>query len=132
SNCFYGSLTCDKFVILFDNNGNASTIAAGSGCTAANPCNYNVSGGFEEWRTQLAPVVNVQKTANPSFTRTHHWLVKKYVSVDGGTTYVDDTANLNLFNGQTGAIKWKIVYTKDPASNPATDSNSVVTGNVTV
>ena len=127
ANCFYGSLTCNKFITLFTAMGGAgSSLNVGNGCSSG--CNYNVTGGFEEWRTQLAPVVNVAKTAVPSLTRTFPWTVKKYVSVDGGATYQDASANLNLFNGDSANVKWKIDYTK----GTPVDSNQTLTGSVTV
>jgi hypothetical protein len=119
SDCYYGSITCNKFVILFTAMGGAGTV---------NGDNYNVTGGFEEWRTQKLPVVNVTKTAVPSLTRTYPWTLKKYVSVDNGTTWEDASANLNLFNGQTGSVKWKI----DATQGTPVDSGQKVTGTVTV
>ncbi len=127
ANCFYGSTTCNKFVVLFTHMGGAgASLAVGNGC--ASGCNYDVTAGFEEWRTALTPVVNVTKTAVPSVTRTFPWTVKKYVSVDGGATYQDASANLNLFNGDSANVKWKIEYTK----GTAVDSNRQLTGTVTV
>jgi hypothetical protein len=126
ANCSYGSTTCTTWVTLFTHMGGAGTINVGNGC--ASGCDYNVTGGFEEWRTELLPVVNVAKTAVPSFTRTFPWTVKKSVSVDGGTTYQDVSADLNLFNGDSANVKWKIEYTK----GTPVDSNQKLTGSVTV
>jgi hypothetical protein len=118
TDCYYGSLTCNQFVILFTNNGNAGTITAGNGCSSG--CNYNVTGGFEEWRTALAPVVNVTKTAIPSFTRTYKWKIVKTAS----------PGTLNLFNGDSSPVTWHVVVTPD---TPAfVDSNISVTGTVTI
>ena len=124
--CYYGSQACNKWVILFTHMGGEGTINVGNGCNSG--CNYNVSGGFEEWRTQRAPVVNVLKTATPTLTRTFPWTLKKEVSVDGGATWVDASANLNLFNGDNANIKWRITYTK----GTPVDSNQHLTGSVTV
>lgn len=126
ANCYYGSTTCDKYVIMFNSDGAAGTLTVGNGCSSG--CNYDVTAGFEEWQTRKLPVVNVQKTAVPSFTQTYPWTVKKYVSVDGGTTWVDGSTGLDLFNGQSANVKWKIDYTRgDPVA-----SGEKVTGTVTV
>ena len=58
--------------------------------------------GFEEWRIRNLPVVNVSKTATPTFDRTYDWTVEK-TAVDPET--------LNLFNGQSGDVTWSVTPT---------------------
>ncbi|HEY6018171.1 MAG TPA: hypothetical protein VIU16_15405, partial [Gaiellaceae bacterium] len=118
--CYYGSTTCNKYLIVYNADG-------GAGTSPGDGHNYDVTAGFEEWRTRLAPVVNVAKTATPSFTRTYDWTVKKYVSLDN-TTWEDASVALNLFNGQSSTVYWKIT----PTRSAGTDSGWSVGGNVTV
>lgn len=138
--CSYGSITCDKWVTFWFEAGNAGTLPAGTGagCTDPDACDYDVSGGFEEWRTRKLPVVNVSKTVNTSIDRSYDWTVKKYVSTDptcetADAGYLDaQTAltglNIDLFNGQSDSVCWKIVSDRgDPV-----DSNRQLTGTITI
>lgn len=118
--CYYGSTTCNKYLIVYNADG-------GAGTSPGDGHNYDVTAGFEEWRTRLAPVVNVAKTATPSFTRTYDWTVKKYVSLDN-STWQDASVALNLFNGQSSTVYWKIT----PTRSAGTDSGWTVGGSVTV
>ena len=57
------------------------------------------------------------KNATPAFDRTFDWSVKKYVSTDDAcqTGFQDVSIAVELFNGQTDTICWKIEYTKSSA-----------------
>ena len=132
--CNYGSTTCNKWVTFWFEAGFAGSLSAGAGCTSQ-PCNYDVTSGFEEWRTRKLPVVNIQKTANPSLNRSFDWTVKKYVSTDDSCTagFLDaqDAAsalNINLFNGQSDTVCWKI----EPDRGAPVDSNQQLTGTITL
>lgn len=109
ADCYYGSLTCDDYVFFYVESGYAGTISGH---------NYNTSGGFEEWRVSLQPVVNVSKTATPSFSRTYDWSVAKSV---------DDTS-VDLFTGDSQDVTWSVT----PTRGPAQDSNWKVSGTITV
>jgi hypothetical protein len=124
ASCFYGSLTCGQWVYFYTENGNLGVSNAG-GTTATE--NWNVTGGFEEWRTRLLPVVNVAKTVNLTRTRTFNWDLTKQVSTDGGATWVD-AATVNLFNGQSQNYLWRLVATKDAG----TISNPQISGTITI
>ena len=71
--------------------------------------------------------LNVSKTAEPSFTRTYAWTIKKYVSLDG-TTFEDASVVFKQFDGDSKTIYWKLVPTRDAG----TDSAWHVTGTITV
>jgi len=75
--CFYGApvSSCDKWVYFYTASGFAGT-------TPPDTNDYNVTAGFEEWRTRLIPVVNLSKTANTSLDRSFDWTVQKLVSTD--------------------------------------------------
>jgi hypothetical protein len=109
ANCFYGSTTCNRWLYFYTKSGAAGTVGGH---------NYNVTAGFEEWRVRLLPVVNVTKTATPTFDRTFDWSVLKTV----------DPASLDLFNGQSGQVTWSVT----PTRGAAQDSNWKVTGTITV
>src|SRR4029453_181859 len=89
--------------------------------------NWNVTAGFEEWRTRLLPVVNVAKTVSLTQTRTFNWEITKQASIDGGTTWVD-SASVDLFNGQSQDYLWKITYTK----SAGTISSPHISGTITI
>jgi hypothetical protein len=109
TNCFYGSTTCNQWLYFWTHMGGAGVI---------NGHNYDVTAGFEEWRVQLLPVVNVAKTATPTFDRTFDWTVQKSVL----------PTSLNLFDGQSGDVTWSVT----PTRGTAQDSNWKVTGTITV
>lgn len=109
ADCFYGSLTCNEYLFFYTESGGLGNYGGH---------NYNVTAGFEEWRVSLQPVVNVTKTATPSFDRTYDWTVDKTVDPD----------TLNLFDGDTGTATWSIT----PHRGAAQDSNWNVTGTITV
>jgi hypothetical protein len=111
--CFYGSLDCNQWLYFYTESGGVGT-GAGDGR------DYNVTAGFEEWQVQLLPVVNVAKTAVPSFDRSYTWDVAK--SADGGLT------ELNIFAGQSTQIDWTVTAT---ASDPQ-DSNFALSGEITI
>ena len=109
--CFYGSLDCDTFLIFYAESGHAGTI---------DDRNYDVTAGFEEWRIQLLPVVNVEKTADVSLTRTFPWDVAK--EADGEPDII------NLFAGDTATIDWTVTATV----GPPVDSDLSVSGTITI
>jgi hypothetical protein len=120
--CSYGSGVCEQWVYFYFKGGafDPSTIAGGE---AALPDNiegkdWNVTSGFEEWRTRLVPVVNVDKTATTSFDRDFDWTVEKSVSTD----------SLDLFEGESDSVDWTVTWTK---SAPI-DSDFVVSGTITI
>jgi hypothetical protein len=124
ASCFYGSLTCGQWVYFYTENGNLGVSTAGGTTTEQN---YNVTGGFEEWRTRLLPVVNVAKTVTLTRTRTFDWTLTKQVSIDNGATW-QSADSVNLFNGQSQDYKWKLTWTKDAG----TISNPQISGSITV
>jgi hypothetical protein len=133
--CDYGSTTCNQYVYFYSAMGGLGTSTQGNGCSAG--CNYNVTAGFEEWRTRLLPVVDVTKTVNASINTTFDWTVKKYVSdddtcqtgfIDAQTAAAADALNIDLFNGQSDTVCWKIVSTR---GDPQT-SNGTISGNITI
>jgi hypothetical protein len=124
ANCFYGSLTCNQWVYFYSEAGFLGTTDA-TGTPA--DTNWNVTAGFEEWRTRLLPVVNVSKTVALTQTRTFDWTIVKEVSIDGGTTWVD-SASVDLFNGQSKDYLWRITYTK----SAGTISNPHISGTITI
>jgi hypothetical protein len=134
-NCYYGSQSCGLWLYLYTNNGQLGQKAVGAGCTGT--CNWNVTAGFEEWRTRLAPVVNVTKTATPASSVKYDWTVKKYVApgacpqLDENFVDADSAAGalvVSLFNGQNGNVCWKIVSTR----GAAVPVSQTVSGTVTV
>ena len=122
ANCFYGSTTCGKWVYLFNS-------AGGYTDTGADPVsgtqNWNVTAGFEEWRTRLVPVVNVTKTANTSYTQPYDWTVDKKVKVSGTCV---DPATVNLFDGESHDAEWCVT----PTRTLGTARDPIVSGTVTV
>lgn len=71
--------------------------------------------------------LTVTKDATESFGRTFDWSVEKEVSEDGGTTWVD-AATIDLFDGQSSSVLWKISVTK----GAAIDTGFAVAGTITV
>lgn len=111
SNCFYGSTTCNRWLYFWN-------AAGGVGTGLDDGIDYNVGAGFEEWRVSLQPVVNVTKTAVPTFDRTYDWSVLKTV----------DPSTLDLFNGDSSDVTWSVT----PTRGAAQDSNWKVTGTITI
>jgi hypothetical protein len=111
ADCFYGSLTCDQYLIFYTESGFLST-SQGDGR------DYSVTAGFEEWRVALQPVVNVSKTASASVKRTYPWNVEKTADVE----------SIDLFAGDMASIGWTVTAT---AGQP-TDSNLSVSGTITI
>jgi hypothetical protein len=109
--CYYGSLDCDTFLIFYTESGHEGAIG---------DRNYDVTAGFEEWRIQLLPVVNVEKTADVSLTRTFPWDVAK--EADGEPDVI------NLFAGDTATIDWTVTAT---VGTPV-DSDLLVSGTITI
>jgi len=120
--CSYGSQECEHYLYFYFEAGNFA------GDHVAFPgVDWNVTAGFEEWRTRLLPVVDVDKTAVPTFDRDFDWTVTKTVSIDGGVTYVD-AADVDLFVGDDVDVDWRIEIDK---SDPI-DGDHAVSGTITV
>jgi len=113
ADCFYGALDCGQWLYFYTESG-------GVGTSAPDNRDYNVTAGFEEWQVQLLPVVNVQKTAVPSFDRSYTWDVAK--SAD------NDLTQLDIFAGDSTSIDWTVTAT---ASAPE-DSNFALSGEITI
>ena len=122
TDCSYGSTECDQWVYFYFKAGalDTSTLSGGDASlpSAIQGKDWDVSAGFEEWRTRLVPVVDVDKTVDISFDRDFDWTVTKTVTPD----------TLNLFNGQSDSVKWTVTWDK---SQPQ-DSNIVVSGTITI
>lgn len=116
--CEYGSTTCDKYLYFWTAMGHLGTGNFDGVTCTQNPCNWDVSAGFEEWRIRFLPVVNVSKTADVSFTRDYSWSVEKSV----------DPATLDLFDGDTADVTWSVTPTRDGYE----DSDFTVSGTITV
>jgi hypothetical protein len=74
--------------------------------------------GFEEWAVRVLPIVDVQKTAVTSVTRTFTWDVTKSA----------DPTTLDLFSGDDGATE----YTVQVDRTGFTDSDWSVSGEITI
>jgi hypothetical protein len=109
ASCAYGSLTCTTYVIFY-------TEAGGGGIIGDR--DYNTTAGFEEWKIENRPVVNVTKTANVSLTRSYPWSLLKTADVE----------TINLFAGQSGTINWTVTAT----AGAPTDSNRSVSGTISL
>lgn len=107
--CYYGSQTCDQYVFFYVESGHAGVVDGHD---------YNTTGGFEEWRVALQPVVDVQKTVNPSFDRDYGWTVQKSVSDE----------SIDLFDGDSQPVTWTVSWDRDAGH----DSNWAVTGNIAI
>ena len=120
--CSYGSVVCEHFLYFYFEAGNFP------GDEAAYPdVNWNVTGGFEEWRTRLLPTVDVEKTAVPTFDRTFDWTVTKEVSLDAAGPW-SDSEDVDLFTGDSDTVFWRINVTK----SDAIDSGAAVSGVITI
>ena len=109
--CFYGALDCDQYLYFYTESGFLGT-SLGDGN------DYNVTAGFEEWRIQLLPVVNVDKTVDISLDRSFPWDVTKSANVEA----------IDLFAGDTAQIDWTVTAT---AGAPV-DSNLLVSGDIVI
>ena len=109
--CSYGAPVdeCDLWVYLYTASGNAGVIG---------DIDWNVTSGFEEWRTQLLPVVNVSKDVTATHTETSEWDITKSVDVD----------EWNLFDGQSATSEYTIELTK----TGSTVTSVSLTGTITV
>jgi hypothetical protein len=58
ADCAYGAIDCDTYVIFYTEAGGAGVIG---------DRDYNTTAGFEEWRIELLPVVNVSKDVEIAF-----------------------------------------------------------------
>jgi hypothetical protein len=115
ADCFYGSTTCNQFIYFGTIAGDPNLIVAGHSGK-----NWNTTAGFEEWSTELLPVVNVAKTVDISFDRAFPWDVAK--EADGEPDHID------LFAGDTATIDWTVTAT---VGEP-TESDASITGNIVI
>ena len=134
ADCFYGSTTCDDFLYFYTESGFEGTNPPDALTGGLNK-DFNVTSGFEEWRTRLLPVVAVSKNANTSFDRKFNWTVQKLVSTDDDclTGFNDANTsgtglNIDLFNGQSDTVCWQIISDRGLPQ----DSNIQLSGTITI
>lgn len=127
ANCFYGSTTCTQWLYFFTQSG-AYVETAGNPVGPAGVQKWDVSAGFEEWRTRLLPVVNVTKTVIESRTLTYDWTIAKEVSTVSADGPWVEAGAVDLFNGDSKTIWWRITPTR---LTPVV-SNLSVSGIITV
>ena len=111
ASCAYGSTTCTTYVIFY-------TEAGGGGIIDGR--DYNTTAGFEEWKIENRPVVNVAKTASVAVTRSYPWTIAK--EADGEPDHID------LFAGQSATINWTVTAN----AGAPTESNRTISGNITL
>lgn len=114
ADCFYGATGCETFLYFYTEAGDPDLELDGE----HEGKNWNTTAGFEEWRIELLPVVNVQKTVETAFDRTYSWDVTKSADVE----------SIDLFAGDTATIDWTVTAT---AGTPA-DSDVSVTGDIVI
>jgi hypothetical protein len=127
TDCSYGSPTCDQWIYFYFVAGDLDPTTLTGLPPTLEDRDWDVTAGFEEWRTRFLPVVNVEKTANPSLTRSYDWTLDKQVSIDDGATWVDDDS-VDLFVGDSQDYLWRLVADR---SN-GTDSSQQVSGTITI
>lgn len=108
-NCYYGSTSCNLYVWFYTEIGYAGTVDGRD---------FSTNAGFEEWRVSLQPVVDVQKSVDTSYERTHTWDVEKSASVE----------SIDLFAGDTASIDWSVTV----KGTGSTDGNVEVTGDIDI
>lgn len=113
--CSYGSSECEHYVYFYFM---AGAYDGSAGPESLSGVDWDVTSGFEEWRTRLVPVVDVSKTAETSYDREFDWTVEKSVNPVG----------LDLFDGESDSVQWTVTWTK---SAPI-DSNIQVSGTITI
>ena len=114
--CSYGSTTCTQY-LYFGTVAGDPNLAVGGSHTGRD---WNTTAGFEEWRIELRPVVNVSKTATPSVTRRYPWTIAK--EADGEPDHVD------LFAGQSATINWTVTA----SAQAPVESDRAVSGTITL
>jgi hypothetical protein len=125
--CEYGALDCDTWVVFYTEYGGATftegeqLIGAEGEQVDASLFDWDVSAGFEEWRTQLLPVVNVQKTVVESFEREYTWDITKDV----------DPQFLDLLAGETGYFDYSVFVDQTITDSAFTVSGEVIITNPT-
>jgi hypothetical protein len=118
--CEYGSLTCGQYVYLWSSMGYYA-----DGDPVEGDQDWNTNAGFEEWQIREAPVVNVDKTADTSYTQDYEWMVDKKVKVDGTC---EDSASVDLFTGESQDAEWCIDVTRTLGDQ----SDQTVFGTITI
>ena len=111
ADCFYGSTDCETFLYWYTEAGDPSL-------DTGDDRNWNTTAGFEEWRIELLPVVNVQKTVDIAFDRTYPWDVAKEANVE----------SIDLFAGDTAQIDWTVTAS---VGTPV-DSNATISGDIDI
>jgi len=114
--CAYGSTECDHWVYFYFKAGDPSF--SDELPPELEDADWDVSSGFEEWRTRFVPVVNVQKDANTSFELDYDWTVTKSA----------DPLQLHLFDGDSDSVEWTVEWIRDDG----TASNVQVSGTITI
>jgi uncharacterized protein (DUF2344 family) len=119
--CEYGDTSCTDYVVMYMDAGGASftpeTVDIGEfNKNDAADYDWDVSAGFEEWRTQLTPVVHVTKTAETSLTRTWTWTINK-----------EQDDSWALFTGESGTSDFDV-----NVDATSVDSNRLVTGTISI
>lgn len=79
---------------------------------------WNVTAGFEEWRTSLLPVVHVAKTVTATYTDTAEWDIEKTA----------DPEVLDLLAGESDTT----TYTIDVTRTGSSESELSLTGTITI
>ena len=74
--------------------------------------------------------LSVSKNASTTYAQSYNWTVQKLVSTDATCTtgFVDASVNLELFNGDTQTVCWKIVADRGEAQ----ETGFAVSGTITV
>ena len=114
ADCFYGSTECETFLYFYTEAGDPELELGGNHAGK----NWNTTAGFEEWRIELLPVVQVTKDVDISLDRTYPWDVAKSADVE----------SIDLFAGETATINWTVTAT---VGTPV-DSNVSVTGEIDI
>ncbi len=104
-NCDYGDSACEVYFVVY------TTWGTTGGA-------YTSDGGFEEWKVKRYPVLEVTKTATPTFTRTFPWTITKSVTPD---TWA-------LFDGDSGTSDYTVALVK----GTGVDSAWAVSGTITI
>lgn len=106
---------------LYTANASVTTTVGGvlvTRSTSGDPANLAAGGSDGAEKLYREGALDIEKTAEPSYTRTYSWTVEK----------VADPTSLNLFDGQSAPVTYTVKVTKDAG----TDSDWNVTGVVTI
>ena len=109
--CRYGAPVSDCSLWLY-----VYTAMGGEGIV--DEIDWNVTAGFEEWRTNLLPVVHVAKDVTATYSGAVEWDIEKTV----------DPASWDLLAGESGTS----TYTIDVTQAGTTASDMSLTGTITI